>query len=146
MTKKELTALEKIIIFVFLLSLLFVGYYFAVKAMVLYKTYSSSNEFVQTIDCAEIFDKNPNGSFWITFEIRASKEGTVQVYQQNGNGARYEFYEVVNVTQEYQEFRIKVSPVLVDPDRKSSYLAFYGEYGTGVIPKVRNISITACDE
>ena len=51
------------------------------------------------------------------------------------------FWERINVSEEFQKFTLVVEPVLVNEAETSSYLAFYGEYGSGVIPTVRGISI-----
>lgn len=116
-----------------------VNYYFQIEKNK--RPYTSSIEFVPTIDCAEIFNKNPGKAFEITFDIRSEKPGKVLVYQQNGSSARYSFYEYVDVTEEYQTMQIVVEPILADENEEKSILAFYGEYGTGIIPEVKNISI-----
>jgi len=105
------------------------------------RPFVSTNEFLQTVDCAEIFDANLGKTFVITFEIRAKKEGKVLVYQQNGNTSKYTFREYVDVSEEYQTCSIIVTPVLANEKEDKSMLAFYGEYGSGVIPEVRNITI-----
>lgn len=110
------------------------------------RSYTTQNEFLKTIDCAELFDANPNRSFLITFEIRAKEDGNIMVYQQNGSGARYEFYESIEVTQEYQKFQIIVTPMVKDLEKTESYLAFYGQYGSGVIPEVRRLTIEVFDK
>lgn len=104
--------------------------------------FKADREFLRTIDCANLFDAYPGYSFELKFEICAEKAGKIVVYQQNGADRRYAFGEVIDVTNEYKEFCLVVEPELVDETVKSSYLAFYGEYGSGVIPTVRDISIT----
>lgn len=103
--------------------------------------FRTENEFLRTIDCAEIFDAYPGHAFELTFEIRAEKPGEILVYQQNGSNYRYTFSQRINVTEEYEAFCLVVEPVLVDEEVEKSYLAFYGEYDTGVIPTVRDINI-----
>lgn len=126
--------------------ILYMGADFMIKENQKKGPYTSTNEFLQTIDCAELFDKNPNKSFLLSFDIRAEKPGKVLVYQQNGSTARYSFYKDIDVTQEYQTFQLIVEPRLVDVNESKSLLAFYGEYGSGVIPEVKNISISVYDE
>lgn len=104
-------------------------------------TFRSQNEFLKTIDCAKIFDAYPDSSFEIRFEICGTKPGKVLVYQQNGVKSRYIFEQTINVTEEFEEVCLIVDPVLRDEGEEESYLAFYGEYGSGVIPIVRCISI-----
>ena len=48
---------------------------------------------------------------------------------------------MINVKEEFEEVCLIVDPVLRDEGEEESYLAFYGEYGSGVIPIVRCISI-----
>lgn len=103
--------------------------------------FRTKNEFLSTIDCAELFDAYPGYSFEIKFEICAEKPGKVLVYQQNGSAQRYSFREVIDVTEEFQSFCLVVKPKLVDESQSKSMLAFYGEYGSGVIPTVRDLSI-----
>lgn len=103
--------------------------------------FRTKNEFLRTIDCAELFDAYPGHAFEVKFEICAEKSGEILVYQQNGSDYRYTFAQRIDVTEEYKEFSLIVEPVLVDETIESSYLAFYGQYGSGVIPTVRDISI-----
>lgn len=103
--------------------------------------YRGEHEFLKTIDCAELFDAYPDSQFKLEFEICAKKPGEILVYQQNGVSYRYAFWERINVSEEFQKFTLVVEPVLVNEAETSSYLAFYGEYGSGVIPTVRGISI-----
>lgn len=109
---------------------------------------SKRNEFFKTdIDCALIFDKEEKGTaYQIEFEIRARKPGSVMVYQQNGSGARYEFRTMVDVSEEWERKTITVIPYLVDVEEERSMLAFYGEYGTGVIPYVKNAKVTKVEK
>lgn len=105
-------------------------------------TYRTQNEFLKTVDCAPIFDIYPEQSFKVTFEICSTKVGEVQMYQQNGTKARYYFEPIViSVTEDFTEVCLTVNPELKDENEKESFLAFYGEYGSGIIPTVRDIDI-----
>lgn len=111
------------------------------------RVYTSSNEFVRTIDCSPIFDENPEGTAYkIKFELMSQKDGDILVYQQNGSNYRYTFSEVVRSTNKWTQYEIEVIPDLIDENVKASFLSFYGEYGTGVIPSVRYIEIQKIDE
>lgn len=103
--------------------------------------FQTETEFLRTIDCAPIFDTFPNSSFEIKFEICAKKPGKVLVYQQNGSNSRYSFEQEINVTEFFEEIHLVVEPVLIDEAIENSYLSFYGEYDSGVIPTVRNLSV-----
>ena len=146
---KNINLSKKIILCVMLIVIDLIIYYFGgnlIREGKWKKTYTSKSEFLKTVNCAEIFDENPNSSFKISFEIRAEKAGNVMVYQQNGMGARYEFSEMIEVTQEYQNVQIIVTPVLDNLEETTSYLAFYGGYSSGVIPEVRKIKVEAWNE
>ena len=108
--------------------------------------FRTKNEFLRTIDCAELFDAYPGYSFELKFEICAEKPGEVIVYQQNGSGRKYYFEQRIDVTEQYEEFCLVVEPIIVDEATTSSYLSFYGEYGSGVIPTVRDISIVPIEK
>ena len=141
--------LRKILIFVGLIliqTVIYMCIYQVIQEKKADRVYTSQNEFLNTVDCAEIFDENPNKTFLISFEIRAKEIGTILVYQQNGSGARYVFGESITVTQDYQLFQLEVMPILADVNEEASYLAFFGGYGTGVIPEVRRITIDVLDK
>ena len=149
LAQKKLSNLKKILIFICLITveiLFFLVCRFHIQQEKRMKPYITSHEFLMTIDCAEIFDSNPNKDFIISFEIKAAKPGEILVYQQNGSTARYAFYEYINITEEYQKFNLIVSPKLVNVNEERSMLAFYGVYGSGVIPEVRDISVSVYDE
>jgi len=108
--------------------------------------YDSDNEFVRTIDCAPIIDKQGVlKEYEISFEIKAEKEGPVFVLFENGNGSKYSFLEMVYATTNYEKHVLKISPILANDDYIESYLAFYGEYGTGVNPTVRYLEFKVCN-
>ena len=149
LSKKELSLKKKLLILGCLMILeilifLIVSNFYEVKKQK--RPYATGHEFVMTIDCAEIFDSNPNKKFVISFEIRADKAGEILVYQQNGSTARYAFYEYIDVTEDYQKFDLVVSPKLSNEYEEQSMLAFYGVYGSGVIPEVKNISVSVYEE
>lgn len=101
----------------------------------------TGDELLRAMDCSAIFDAYAGCSFEIKFEICAEKEGTVVAYQ--STPSRYDFLPMqsISVTEEYKEVCFTVSPVLVDETTNNAYLIFYGEYGSGVIPTVRDICI-----
>lgn len=139
----------KIVIFVSSMFIIFLLYYaasYGIEQMQLLEPYITDTEFLSTIDCAPIFDANPGKSFVITFEIKATKPGRVLVYQQNGSTAKYEFRKYIDVTEKYQKVEIVVTPALKDENEEKSMLAFYGEYGSGVICTVRKINIEVYEE
>lgn len=103
--------------------------------------YNTQNEFLKTVDLAKVFDENPNARYQISFSIRTEKPGKIYVYSQNGSGSRYEFSSYIDTTETFSRHSITVIPNLVQPELMESYLAFYGEYGSGIIPSVREIEV-----
>ena len=110
------------------------------------RVYYSGNEFVRTIDCATIIDENGlDKAYEVSFEIMTDLTGNVQVLFQNGTGAKYAFLECVRSTTEYKKYTLIIYPTLSDENVDEAFLAFYGEYGTGVIPSIRNVKFDVCN-
>ncbi|MGB3945449.1 MAG: hypothetical protein WBK76_01280, partial [Candidatus Saccharimonadales bacterium] len=107
---------------------------------------TSANEFVQYMDMAPIIDKYGIRPYKISFEIKSASTASassVNVYMQNGSGARYNFSVSVPVTTNFQHKTITVTPSGPNTALAQSILAFYGTYSTGNRPIVRNVEITA---
>lgn len=104
-----------------------------------------ANEFVQYTDMAPIIDKyGPGRKYQISFDIKSASvasASTVNVYMQNGSGSRYTFSANVPVTTSYVRQTVTVTPVLSNGSLTQSVLAFYGTYGTGNIPTVKNVQM-----
>ncbi|CQR25867.1 prophage LambdaSa2, PblB [Streptococcus varani] len=106
--------------------------------------HQSSNEFLRTpYDLAPIFDKQGLMEYTLSFDFKSPKAGSVHVYMQNGSGAKYAFkkHHTIDATTDWQRYHLTVDPKLVREDLAESYLAFYGTYGTGVIPHVRKVKL-----
>ncbi len=140
---------------VFLVSMILVlaMYFLARYAVIEYKDYknhqvgfTSDNEFVNTINCAPEIDKyGVDRTYVIEFELKTAIPGQIYVHFQNGSDTRYGILQTIDSTTEYQKFSLEVIPEIVDLDVADAYLAFYGEYGTGVIPTVRRVSFRVKD-
>lgn len=106
---------------------------------------TSVNEFVKFADIAPIFDKYGLIEYTISFDIKSAditNMNNVNVYCQNGSATKYNIGATpVIVTTEYQRKSITVTPIVADDSETQSTLAFYGHYGTGNIPIVRNVKI-----
>ncbi|MGU8065552.1 phage tail spike protein [Streptococcus suis] len=109
----------------------------------IYNSAQSNAEFLKTpYDLAPIFDKYGLIEYTLSFDLRASKAGTVRVYQQNGSGSKYNglnFY--AQATTEWKRFEVTFTPTAGMMNLVNSYLAFYGTYGTGIIPYVRRLKL-----
>lgn len=104
----------------------------------------SGNEFVQYYDLAPIFDGYGIRQYTISFDIKSadvSVQNTMNVYMQNGSDQRYSFSVGVPVTTLYARQSVTVVPSLTSPGITQSILAFYGTYGTGNKPRVKNVKV-----
>lgn len=111
-------------------------------------TSQSNNEFVgyyDNLDLAPIIDKyGIERDYTISMDIKAAKAGPVRIYMQNGSNHRYTFrtsYSPAATTQ-YQRFTLTSKMNLTNTSIERSLLAFYGTYGTGVIPTIKNIKFS----
>lgn len=105
---------------------------------------ASSNEFVQYADLAPIIDRYGLKKYQISFDIKSASiasANTVNVYLQNGSGARYTFSANVPVTTSYERRTVTVTPAGPNTAFAQSILAFYGTYGTGNRPTIKNVRI-----
>lgn len=105
---------------------------------------TSANEFVQYADLAPIFDGYGIRQYTISFDIKSaniSVQNTIQVYMQNGSGARYSFSASVPITTSYSRQSVTITPALSNTGLTQSILAFYGTYGTGNIASVKNVKV-----
>jgi hypothetical protein len=104
----------------------------------------SSSEFVQYRDIASIFNTyGINRVYSLSLDLRAAVAGNVYVYMQNGSTTKYSFVaETVNATTTYQRFYFpNLTPAISNPSDVMAILAFYGGYGSGVIPSIKNVQI-----
>lgn len=102
----------------------------------------SGGEFMMYSDLAPIVDKYGLVSYKLTFDIKSanvSSQNTMSVYFQNGSGARYNFGISVPVTTSYVTQTVTFTPTGPYSSFTQSMLAFYGTYGTGNYPSVRNV-------
>lgn len=105
---------------------------------------TSANEFVQYADLAPIFDGYGIRQYTISFDIKSantSVQNTIQVYMQNGSGARYTFSVNIPITTSYTRRSVTITPTLANTSLAQSMLAFYGTYGTGNIASVKNVKV-----
>jgi prepilin-type N-terminal cleavage/methylation domain-containing protein len=102
------------------------------------------NEFLQYADMAPIIDSWGMLQYTISFDIKSantSSAGNVQVYMQNGSGAKYTFEVTIPVTTTYTRRSVTVVPSMQNATLTQSILAYYGYYGSGNILSVKNVKI-----
>lgn len=104
-----------------------------------------TNEFMQYTDLAPIIDKYGLVKYQLSFDIKSadtSSKNTVQVYFQNGSGAKYGgLMQTITVTTSYTHQVLTFTPNLSNGSLAQSMLAFYGTYGTGNSPTVTNVQL-----
>lgn len=105
---------------------------------------TSSSEFLAYVDTAPIIDKWGLVRYKVSFDIKSAdttNRSVMQVYMQNGSGAKYTFSSSVPVTTSYVRQTVIFTPAVWMPNLSQSMLAFYGQYNTGNIPSVKNVTI-----
>ena len=102
-------------------------------------------EFVQFADIAPIFDTYGLIEYTISFDIKSadtSKQSTIQLYCQNGSTTKHSIgSKDIPVTTQYERHYFTFTPKIQNENESRSMLAFYGGYGTGNIPCVKNVKI-----
>ncbi|WP_246578960.1 phage tail spike protein [Clostridium algidicarnis] len=107
---------------------------------------SSGREYITTFDLAPIFELHGlDKRYSLSMDIKTtSMQGlTTVVYMQNGNGTKYSFVDIqVGVGTEYRRIKFEgIKPTLINDKESKAMLSFYGGYGTGNFPVVKNIKL-----
>ncbi|WP_142964715.1 phage tail protein [Enterococcus casseliflavus] len=106
---------------------------------------TASREFVNDSrwDLAPIFEKYGIGiEYTISFDLKSAVSGPIQVYSQNGAGAKYYIgTTTVRATTEYKRYSITVTPKPQSGTMTQALLAFYGVYDSGRIPTIKNVKV-----
>ncbi|MBY4962474.1 phage tail protein [Streptococcus suis] len=100
-------------------------------------------EFLRTpYDLAKVFDRYGLATYTLSFDLKADKDGAVHVYMQNGSGSRYGgLHADIGVTTEWKRYHVTFTPTEGNMELSESFLAFYGVYGTGVVPYARKFKL-----
>ncbi|HEM6182321.1 TPA: hypothetical protein U2C07_001708 [Streptococcus suis] len=100
-------------------------------------------EFLRTpYDLAKVFDKHGLVTYTLSFDLKVDKDGAVRVYMQNGSGSRYGgLHAGIGVTTEWKRYHVTFTPTEGNMELSESFLAFYGVYGTGVVPHARKFKL-----
>ncbi|HEM3200028.1 TPA: hypothetical protein U0908_002269, partial [Streptococcus suis 14A] len=81
-------------------------------------------------------------TYTLSFDLKADKDGAVHVYMQNGSGSRYGgLHADIGVTTEWKRYHVTFTPTEGNMELSESFLAFYGVYGTGVVPYARKFQL-----
>lgn len=101
-----------------------------------------SNEFLSYTDLAPIFDTIGLKQYTLSFDIMTPKDATVTVYCQNGSSTKYNIgQQTVHSTTTYTRQHVSFTPTLSDTTQTQALLSFFGTYGTGAIPHVKNVKL-----
>ena len=103
------------------------------------------NEFVQYMNLAPIIDKYGSVDYKLSFDIKSNNVNTqnrVSVYSQNGSATRYSFTPIsVSVSLDYKHHELVFKAPSPNSSQSEAWLAFYGTYGSGNIPTIKNVRL-----
>ena len=89
-----------------------------------------------------IIDKYGLQKYVIEFDARTDVEGRVNVYDTSGNKYKYTFInETFTCKKEWQHYKFTGKAKLGADGGYECYVSFYGKYGTGRIPHIKNFKI-----
>lgn len=93
----------------------------------------------------DFYNANLGKEVTISFEIKVPVAGTVQVYSGNDSAHAYQYTTPALVADTWTKVVIIAKPTVhpQNPNVARSTLEFYGTYGTGRIPTVRNVQLEA---
>lgn len=104
--------------------------------------YQGLNEFLRTVDLAPVIDRYGLVQYTLSFDAKVAVAGNVQVYMQNGAGSRYSgLMAKIDMTTDWKRYSITFTPTNSISSLTQSFLAFFGTYGTGVIPNIKRIKV-----
>lgn len=118
--------------------------------------YNQRHEFLKTVDLAPIIDKyGTDVKYKIEYDAYAENSGNVLTYMQNGSTTKYQmdlpvvdfdnmgFQGKVSIfNDKYKHYSFITKFYRTNHQVNESFLSFYGKYGTGVIPHVKNIKVS----
>jgi prepilin-type N-terminal cleavage/methylation domain-containing protein len=104
-----------------------------------------TNEFLQYVDLAPIINRYGLTKYQLSFDIKSASianASSVRVYFQNGSDSRYGGLQVdVTVTTSYSHQIITFTAAMGTSSVTAAMLAFYGTYGSGNVPTVKNLQV-----
>lgn len=107
----------------------------------------AGKEYCHVGNVVGIIDKYGLQKYVIEFDARTDVEGRVSVYDTSGNKYKYTFIkEQITCKKEWQHYKFTGKAKLGVDGGHECNISFYSEYGTGVIPHIKNLKIrTAVD-
>lgn len=108
--------------------------------------HSTDSEMIRVMDCEPVINLEKTTTYLISCDIKAEKSGKVEVLMKSNDHSipHYTIPELIYIdaTEEYQHFERQVQIEEINRDCCETYLSFFGTYGTGVFPYVKNVSFT----
>ena len=103
---------------------------------------ATASEFAVFQDLSPIFDTYGTGSYSITADIKTPKPGSITVYTASG-GVEYDIgYFSASCDTYYKTFYFNnISVTQTNPAQTVSNLSFYGGYGSGLFPSIKNVQV-----
>lgn len=103
---------------------------------------ATASEFAIFQDLSPIFDTYGEGSYSITADIKTPKPGGITVYTASG-GVEYNIgYFSASCDTYYKTFYFNnISVTRTDAAQTVSNLSFYGGYGSGLFPSIKNVQV-----
>lgn len=112
---------------------------------------SKGREFIWYTDIAPYVDSYGVGEYYLCFDLKSedvSKYNVILVYCQNGSISRYQLCKSKDLTpnfdvivqEEYKQFELNTIVRTYRLTETKAMLAFYGAYGTGNYPVVKNVN------
>lgn len=96
-----------------------------------------ANEYLP-VPIFDVLIANIGKELTFSFDLKASSAGPIDVY---ALGSFNIGYRAVEATTSYQRFSFTITPEILETPQTWSDWSFYGTYGTGRIPTVRNLQI-----
>ena len=103
---------------------------------------ATASEFAVFQDLSPVFDTYGEGSYSITADIKTPKPGSITVYTASG-GVEYNIgYFSAACEAYYKTFYFNnISVTRTDAGQTVSNLSFYGGYGSGLFPSIKNVQV-----
>jgi hypothetical protein len=103
---------------------------------------ATASEFAVFQDLSPIFDTYGPGSYSITADIKTPKTGSITVYTASG-GVEYNIgYFSAACESYYKTFYFNnINVTRTDASQSVSNLSFYGGYGSGLFPSIKNVQV-----
>jgi hypothetical protein len=103
---------------------------------------ATASEFAVFEDLSPIFNRYGPGVYSISADIKSSIPGSITVYTASGAVEYNIGYFGASTSTVYQRFYFNnITVTRTDPSANISNLSFYGGYGSGFFPSIKNVQV-----